>query len=393
MHCQPREKRSLGEFELTDPVAFCARMQIGTGNDRHGIVICDGLGHRTAKVTRIFVPIPTPMKYSIVVAIYNRPDELDELLASLATQTYTDFEVVVVEDGSSVPCKHVCDRYAGSLSIQYYTKENTGPGPSRNYGCRRARGDYFLFIDSDCTVPPNYMAAIDAAVVSQNLDAFGGPDREHPSFTPMQKAISYSMTSILTTGGIRGKKVRVGGTFHPRSFNMGISRMVFNKTDGFAPMRFGEDVEFSIRMIEHGFRVALIPEAFVYHKRRTDLKKFFKQVHNSGMARISIFLRHRSSLKLTHVLPAAFTIYLAVALLDTVFVPMGWVALAPLALFVVAVFLEGSVRLGSPMLGLLCIGASIVQLVGYGLGFMRAVIWRIIMNKPEVHAFEKTFYK
>lgn len=333
------------------------------------------------------------MKYSIIVAIYNRPDEMDELLESLSHQTYTDFEVIVVEDGSSIPCKEVCERYRGRLSVQYYAKENTGPGPSRNYGCRRATGDYFLFIDSDCTVPQAYMQAIDTAVEAQGLDAFGGPDREHASFTPMQKAISYSMTSFLTTGGIRGKKVRVGGMFHPRSFNMGISRAVFNKTDGFAQMRFGEDVEFSIRMIEHGFRVALIPEAFVYHKRRTDLKKFFKQVHNSGMARISIFLRHRDSLKLTHILPAAFTIYCLVALVYALFVPLGWVAVLPLALFVVAVFVEGSVRYRSASLGMLCVAASVVQLIGYGIGFIRAVVWRIMMNKPDVVAFERTFYK
>jgi len=333
------------------------------------------------------------MKYSIIVAIYNRPDELDELLESLTHQSYTHFEVIVVEDGSTIPCKGVCERYHGRLHVQYYTKPNTGPGPSRNFGCRRATGDYFLFIDSDCTVPEQYMQAIDTAVVARQLDAFGGPDREHVSFSPMQKAISYSMTSFLTTGGIRGKKVRVGGVFHPRSFNMGISRVVFNKTDGFAHMRFGEDVEFSIRMIEHGFRVGLIPDAFVYHKRRTDLKKFFKQVHNSGMARISIFLRHRDSLKLTHVLPAAFTVYCLLVVLYALFEPHGWVAAVPLVLFVVAVFTEGSIRYRSVSLGMLCVATSIVQLIGYGIGFIRAVVWRIIMNKPDVVAFERTFYK
>jgi len=333
------------------------------------------------------------MKYSIIVAIYNRPDELDELLESLSQQSYTNFEVIVVEDGSTVPCKDVCERYRGRLSVLYYAKENTGPGPSRNYGCRRASGDYFLFIDSDCTVPREYMQEIDTAVVVQQLDAFGGPDREHVSFSPIQKAISYSMTSFLTTGGIRGKKVRVGGVFHPRSFNMGISRAVFNKTDGFAPMRFGEDVEFSIRMIEHGFRVALIPAAFVYHKRRTDLKKFFKQVHNSGMARISIFLRHRDSLKLTHVLPAAFTIYCLVALAYALVEPQGWLAAMPIVAFCAAIFVEGSIRYRSALLGVLCVAASVVQLIGYGIGFIRAVVWRIMMNKPDVVAFERTFYK
>jgi glycosyltransferase involved in cell wall biosynthesis len=333
------------------------------------------------------------MKYSIIVAIFNRPDELDELLESLTRQSYREFEVIIVEDGSTVPCKHVCDAYASQLQIRYYVKDNSGPGPSRNYGCRRASGDYFLFIDSDCTVPENYMAAIDAAVTAQGLDAFGGPDREHVSFTPVQKAISYSMTSVLTTGGIRGKSVRVGGAFHPRSFNMGISREVFNRTDGFAQMRFGEDVEFSIRMIEEGFRVGLIPDAYVYHKRRTDFKKFFKQVHNSGIARINIFLRHRDSLKLTHLFPAAFTVYCCLALFYAAFIPLGWVASMPFCLYAALIFLEGTIRFRSPMLGALCVGASMVQLVGYGLGFIRAFVWRILMNRPESHAFQTTFYK
>ncbi len=344
----------------------------------------------STEADRIFAT--TPMKYSIVVAVYNRPDELSELLESLAHQTYKDFEVVIVEDGSSVPSKVVCDAYASRLTIRYFAKENTGPGPSRNYGCRRASGDYFLFIDSDCTVPETYMASIDAAVASRGLDAFGGPDREHENFSPVQKAISHAMTSFLTTGGIRGGSVRVGGAFHPRSFNMGISRDVFNATDGFARMRFGEDVEFSIRMIEMGFTVGLIPDAWVYHKRRTDLRKFFKQVHNSGIARVNITLRHPGTLKLTHFFPTAFTVYLALCLFYLVAVPYGWVGSIPLALYTLGIALEGAVRYRSVVLGLRCVVAAYVQLVAYGTGFIRGIIWRIILNKPEQGAFEKTFY-
>jgi glycosyltransferase involved in cell wall biosynthesis len=333
------------------------------------------------------------MKYSIIVAVYNRPDELRELLESLTTQTYTDFEVVIVEDGSSIPSKDVCSDYSGKLQISYFVKDNSGPGPSRNYGCRRASGDYFMFIDSDCTVPPHYMQSIDDAVSAKKLDAFGGPDREHTSFTPTQKAISYAMTSLLTTGGIRGGKVRVGGAFHPRSFNMGISREIFNETDGFSKMRFGEDVEFSIRMMNGGYNVQLIPEAWVYHKRRTDLKKFFKQVHNSGIARINITLRHPNTLKLTHFFPSAFTMMLLIALYTTIATPHGWVTLLVPGLYTLGVFLEGSIKYRSPLLGVRCIAAAYVQLVSYGTGFIRGIIWRIVLNKPEQGAFEKTFYK
>jgi glycosyltransferase involved in cell wall biosynthesis len=332
-------------------------------------------------------------KYSIIVAVYNRPDELRELLESLALQTYRDVEVVIVEDGSTLSSKDVCTAMAGRLDVKYFTKDNSGPGPSRNYGCRRASGDYFLFIDSDCTVPSHYMATIDEAVRTHGYDAFGGPDREDASFTPTQKAISYAMTSFLTTGGIRGGKRRVGGSFHPRSFNMGISRDVFNETDGFARMRFGEDVEFSIRMIEHGYNVGLIPDAWVYHKRRTDFWKFFKQVHNSGIARINITLRHPQTLKPTHFFPAVFTAYILIALGTTIIEPMGWVGFLPLGMYLVALLVDASIRYRSLMLGARCVVASLVQLTAYGLGFMRGIIWRIILNKPEQGAFEATLYK
>lgn len=332
-------------------------------------------------------------KYSIIVAVYNRPDELRELLESLTQQTFRDVEVVIVEDGSTISSKDVCSAMAGRLDVKYFTKDNSGPGPSRNYGCRRASGDYFLFIDSDCTVPPHYMATIDAAVLKHGYDAFGGPDREDASFTPTQKAISFAMTSFLTTGGIRGGKRRIGGSFHPRSFNMGISRDVFNQTDGFARMRFGEDVEFSIRMFEHGFSVGLIPDAWVYHKRRTDLWKFFKQVHNSGIARINITLRHPATLKFTHFFPAVFTAYVILAIGTAIIDPQGWVGLLPLVIYLAALLATATVRYTSLTLGMRCVVASMVQLTAYGLGFMRGIIWRILLNKPEQGAFEATLYK
>lgn len=333
------------------------------------------------------------MTYSIIVAVYNRPDELRELLESLTLQTgFTDFEVIIVEDGSSIPSQSVCQEFNGALTIRYFTKDNSGPGPSRNFGCRRASGDWFIFLDSDCTVPPDWLSIVHADVTARSLDAFGGPDRERDDFTNIQKAISYSMTSVFTTGGIRGGKVRVGGAFHPRSFNMGITREVFNRTDGFSRMRFGEDVDFSIRMIEAGFKVGLIPEAWVYHKRRTDFKKFFKQVYNSGAARIDLSLRHPGTLKLTHFFPAAFAVYLAVALIYTAFVHRGFLAFIPFLFYATLLAIHACVRLRSLPLALLAVVASVIQLVGYGLGFIKGLITRVILNRNEGHSFERTYY-
>lgn len=333
-----------------------------------------------------------PVQYSIIVAVYNRPEEMEELLESLTQQTLQDFEVVVVEDGSTRTSQEVCKRYSDHLSIVYFSKPNSGPGLSRNYGCDRARGEVFLFLDSDCMVPATWLEEVDRGRRSMNLDAFGGPDREHASFSPLQKAISYAMTSILTTGGIRGSKRRVGGAFHPRSFNMGLHRDVYQHTKGFSTMRFGEDVDFSIRMITAGYKVGLIPDAWVYHKRRTDLKKFFKQVHNSGIARINLTLRHPGTLKLTHFFPAAFTVYLGVAFLYLLFVPGGKWSLVPLAAWCIAIALHASLTMGSVYIGVLAVGASLVQMVGYGTGFIRSMVRRVILNKPEGYAYEQTLY-
>lgn len=333
------------------------------------------------------------VKYSIIVAVYNRPDEMAELLESLAAQTLKDFEIVVVEDGSTVTSADVCERWTGSLDITYVTIPNGGPGPARNHGCTIANGNVFLFLDSDCTVPPTWLASIDAARTQRGLQAFGGPDREHTAFSPVQKAISYAMTSILTTGGIRGSAVRTGGAFHPRSFNMGMDREVFNVTKGFAPMRFGEDIDLSIRMIKAGFKVGLIPEAWVYHKRRTDLRKFYRQVFNSGDARINLTIKHPGTLKLTHFFPVAFLAYSITAIVYTIVVPLGWSTLLPLALYLALILLHATLRQRSITVGILSVVASCVQLFGYGLGFVRGLWFRMILGRKDGHAFEQTYYK
>lgn len=247
------------------------------------------------------------MKYSIIVPVYNRPDEVDELLDSLTRQVCNDFEVIIVEDGSANPCKQVCDKYADRLAIKYFMKPNSGPGQSRNYGVERASGDYVLILDSDVVVPEGYLQAVDDELRREPCQAFGGPDRAADSFTPTQKAISYSMTSFFTTGGIRGGKKKLD-KFYPRSFNMGVRRDVYNELGGFSKMRFGEDIDFSIRIFKAGCRCRLFPGAWVYHKRRTDFRKFWRQVFNSGIARINLYKKYPESLKLVHLLPMVFTV-------------------------------------------------------------------------------------
>ena len=266
------------------------------------------------------------MRYSVIIPVYNRPDEVDELLQSLTVQCFKDFEVVIVEDGSSIPCKEVADRYTDRLDIKYFSKPNSGPGQTRNYGAERSEGEYFIILDSDVILPEGYFDAIEKELQSSPADAFGGPDRAHDSFTDIQKAINYSMTSFFTTGGIRGGKKKMD-KFYPRSFNMGIRREVYEALGGFSKMRFGEDIDFSIRIFKGGYTCRLFPDAWVYHKRRTDLKKFFKQVHNSGIARINLYKKYPDSLKLVHLLPAVFTLGVSWLLLLTL-LGLGLVLLA-----------------------------------------------------------------
>jgi len=331
------------------------------------------------------------MKYSIIVPVYNRPDEVDELLASLLHQEEKDFEVIVVEDGSQVPCGDVCQRYAGRMELRYYEKPNSGPGQSRNYGAERAKGEYLLILDSDVVVPPGYLKAISEELERQPADAFGGPDCSHPSFTDIQKAISYSMTSFFTTGGIRGGKKKLD-KFYPRSFNMGIRRDVYLRLGGFSRMRFGEDIDFSIRIFQAGCHCRLFPGAWVWHKRRTDFRKFWRQVFNSGIARINLYKKYPDSLKLVHLLPMVFTLGFAALLLLALVLCALW-PLLPLLLYALLVFLDASVKEKSPKIGLLSIAAAFIQLTGYGCGFLQAWWRRCVRGKAEFSAYEKNFYQ
>lgn len=310
-------------------------------------------------------------RYSIIVPVYNRPQEVEELLASLTQQTYRDFEVLLVEDGSTKTAEIVYEKYANQLTIHYYRKPNSGPGPSRNFGFQRARGDYFVLFDSDCIIPAQYLTVVNDSLLKESLDAWGGPDRGHESFTPLQQAMGFTMSSIVTTGGIRGKKASLGH-FQPRSFNMGLSREVFLKTGGFKFDRFAEDIELSIRMKEAGFRVGLIPDAFVYHKRRTTLGQFFRQVSNFAKGRVLVGRAHPGEVKITHWFPSLFTLGLIVMVLAALFVPVIGMATAGFYLvFILVLFVDAVIQTKNLKVALLSIPAAFVQLIGYGLGFLK----------------------
>lgn len=335
--------------------------------------------------------------FSIIVPVFNRPDEVDELLESLCHQEVKDFEVIIVEDGSKQPCKDVCDKYAGILDLHYFYKDNSGPGQSRNYGAEHAQGEWLIVLDSDVVLPEDYLKAVKKELAKHPCDAWGGPDAAHDSFTPIQKAISYSMTSFFTTGGIRGGKAKLD-KFFPRSYNMGIRREVYLALKGFSKMRFGEDIDFSYRIVEAGYKTRLFSDAWVWHKRRTDFRKFFRQVYNSGIARINLEKRHPGTLKLVHLLPTVFTVgvvsLLLAAILLLPFAPcLSLMALTPIILYCLIICTDSSIKNKSLWVGLLSVPAAFVQLMGYGFGFIESWWKRCVLKKDEFTAFEKNFYK
>ncbi|WP_026899149.1 glycosyltransferase [Daejeonella oryzae] len=321
------------------------------------------------------------MFFSIIIPLYNRPQEIDELLHTLTQQEYTQFEVLIIEDGSTTDARGIVESYSDKLDISYYFKENAGQGFARNYGFERAKGDYFIVFDSDCLIPKNYLETVKNSLLNNHLDAFGGPDAAHESFTPTQKAISYSMTSPFTTGGIRGNKKHIG-TFHPRSFNMGISREVWEKSHGFILTRLGEDIEFSIRIHSLGFKIGLIADAIVYHKRRTDFPQFFKQLHFFGRARINIYKHFPSELKMVHFFPALFTLFLAASIvLNLVKSPLAELCNVFLAIYILLIFFHSWSTNKSAKVAFLSIIAAFVQLTAYGLGFLQDFWKRIILKQ------------
>lgn len=310
-------------------------------------------------------------RFSVIIPVYNRPDELRELLDSLCWQTRVPDEIVVVEDGSVNRSDQVVEQFKNRLNIQYYFKPNGGQGFARNYGFERATGDYFVIFDSDALVPPHYFETVENRLQTDWLDAYGGPDAAHPSFTPTQKAISYSMTSPFTTGGIRGSKKNLGGKFHPRSFNMGFSRNVYATIGGYKISRMGEDIEFAIRIIDNNFKTGLIPEAFIYHKRRTNLGQFYRQTRFFGRARINIARFFPSELRLVHTFPALFTLFVFSVPIWFFVHPVSFgLALFALLLFSSLILADAYRKEKSLNVAFLSVGAAFVQLMGYGIGFL-----------------------
>ena len=316
-------------------------------------------------------------RFSVIVPVYNRRDEVADLMESLSAQTCRDFEVVIVEDGSTSPCRDIVESYVPGVDARYYFKENEGRSIARNHGMERARGEWFIFFDSDCVIPPDYFATLSHELdAAPEVDCFGGPDAAHSSFTTTQKAINYAMTSLLTTGGIRGGKVSLE-RFTPRTFNMGFRREVWNKVGGFREM-FSEDIDMSTRIRNAGFAITLLRPAYVYHKRRVDLRKFFRQVHVFGMSRITLHLLYPGSLKAVHTLPAVAVVAGVACVLLGLFASPWW--LLPPALYLAAIFLTALAATRSLTIALKAVPASVVQIVGYGTGFLRAWIWKIVLG-------------
>lgn len=323
-------------------------------------------------------------KFSIIVPVYNRPDEVAELLESLTKQTDKGFEVLIIEDGSSVPCEDICKQYEKQLDLHYYFKPNSGRSETRNYGIARANGDWFIIYDSDVIVPPQYIATVRAELEAHpEVDCYGGPDAADASFSDVQKAINYSMTSIMTTGGIRGG-MKNKDKFSPRSFNMGISRKCFETVGGYKNM-IGEDIDLSIRIQQAGFKTTLIPEAYVYHKRRVDLKKFFWQVNTFGKGRVLLGEMHPGSMKLVHLLPAAFVMGNIALVLLAFWSP--WFLL-PIGLYVLGLFVESLIKNRSVKIALLSIVAAYMQLFGYGTGFLGECITHKARKKKQEELYK-----
>ncbi len=326
--------------------------------------------------------------FSIIVPVYNRPAEVADLLKSLQVQTDKGFELVLVEDGSTVRCEQETRQYGDGVSLKYHYKDNEGRSIARNYGMDRADGDYFIFVDSDCILPPDYIARLRHELSSNPTDCYGGPDAAHSSFTDTQKAINYSMTAFLTTGGIRGGKVSME-KFTPRTFNMGFSREVWEKVGGFREM-FSEDIDMSTRIRLAGFSICLYPDVYVYHKRRVDLKKFWHQVHVFGMSRITLQLLYPGSMKAVHWLPALFTVGAVGMIIASFF---WWPAILPLAAYLLALWIWGMISTHSVKIGTLGVVAGLVQLFGYGTGFIKAYVWKIILRHGRDEAQEVAMRK
>lgn len=311
------------------------------------------------------------LAYSIIIPVYNRPQELEELLQSLTKQTYVNnFEVIVVEDGSTQKSNEVVLKYSDILNVNYYFKENSGAGASRNFGMQQASGNYFIIFDSDCIIPPHYLEEVDKALTQNYTDAFGGADAAHESFTAIQKAINYSMTSFLTTGGIRGSKKSVN-KFQPRSFNFGISKKAFEVTNGFSTMKIGEDIDLSFKLWENKFETQFIEKSFVYHKRRATFQQFFNQTFAFGKGRPFLNKKYPKTSKITYWFPTFFILLFIIALVGLLFSVKLFILF--FAIYFIAIFIDSLRKNKKIHVAFLSILTTVIQFTGYGLGFVEGL--------------------
>lgn len=331
------------------------------------------------------------LNFSFIIPVYNRPQEIQELLESFTKLQYNSpYEILIIEDGSTEKSDKIVEQFASKLNVNYFFKPNSGPGDSRNYGMQKATGNYFIILDSDCILPPQYLTEVEKSLNENYLDCFGGPDAAHPSFTALQKAINYTMTSFLTTGGIRGRKAAVQ-SFEPRSFNMGISKQAFEKSGGFGKIHPGEDPDLSQRLKMLGFKTGLIEKAFVYHKRRISWEKFYIQVKKFGMVRPILTKWHPHSAKITFWFPAVFLFY---SLLSIVLFSLGiWQLFSLLFFYLFLLMIDSAIKNRSLYIGLLSVYATFIQFFGYGIAFLISTFYIRILNKNPENCFPQLFFK
>ena len=331
------------------------------------------------------------LHFSFIIPVFNRPDEVHELLESFTKLDGNfEFDILIIEDGSTISSKTIVDSYSSQLNISYFLKQNSGPGDSRNFGMHQAKGNYFIILDSDCLLPPHYLREVYAILKIQYVDCFGGPDAAHNSFTNLQKAINFAMTSFITTGGIRGGK-QMSKNFQPRSFNMGISKKAFEASGGFGIIHPGEDPDLSIRLLELGFKSALIPKAFVYHKRRISWKKFYQQVHKFGLVRPIINLWHPETERLVYWFP---TLFLLGFFASVVLWLIGFkIPLLLYASYLVIAFILALFQSKNLLVAFQSIVAIVIQFFGYGYGFLKSTFYIKILKRQPEKQFPKLFFK
>lgn len=318
------------------------------------------------------------MYFSVVIPVYNRPDELHEVLSSLVSQSFKDFEVIVIDDGSTISSRSVIERFQKNLTLTFLTLPNQGQGFARNDGMKAAKGSFFIILDSDVSLPLTYLEVLKKAIHERNLDAFGGPDAANDHFGSLQKGMDFAMTSFWTTGGIRGK-LKDASKFQARGFNMGVSKTVFETTGGFLDPNKGEDIEWSIRIKKAGYKLELIEEAFVYHKRKSTLKSFAKQAFSFGRNRVNVSRYHPEAIKAVHLLPSFFLLFSEVTLISGVLILEIFPFLVSLlALWSIAVLVSSTKKYKSFLVGFYSLITSFTQLWSYGLGLLVELVKKLV---------------